>query len=90
MRILIDLISIADSTDAATDHLGRNYSEGKDFSKLLEELKEGSGTRYNPDLVSIICEDKKLQKELEELTSKGRLGLYQQTCKEILNMHKNA
>lgn len=89
-RILIDLISIADSTDAATDHLGRNYTEGKDFSKLLEELKEGAGTRYNPDIVSVICEDKELQKELTELTSKGRLALYQQTCKDILNMHKNA
>lgn len=89
VRFLIDLISIADSTDAATDHVGRNYTTGKNFAELLEELKEGAGSRYNPDIVAVIDEDKELQKNLSELTSTGRLALYQQTCKEIISMHKN-
>ena len=34
----IDLISISDSIDAATDVLGRNYANGKNFYSLLDEL----------------------------------------------------
>src|SRR5574344_1615874 len=44
-QVLIDLISICDSIDAATDTLGRNYTKGKSFDKLLEELRTGAGTR---------------------------------------------
>lgn len=90
VRILIDLIAIADAMDAGTDILGRYYTHGKDFKKLLEELKEGAGTRYNPDLVAVIEKDVNLQERIAELTSKGRLSSYQKSCIEIINMHKNA
>ena len=89
VRILIDLIAIADGMDAGTDILGRYYSQGKDFKKLLEELKEGAGKRYNPDLVTVIAEDKDLQENISELTSTGRLSLYQKSYVDIINMHKN-
>lgn len=72
-RILIDLISISDSTDAATDILGRNYTPGKDFSRLLGELKEGAGTRYNPDIVRIISEAPELIERLTKLTGSERV-----------------
>lgn len=72
-RILIDLISISDSTDAATDILGRNYTPGKDFLRLLGELKEGAGTRYNPDIVRIISETPELIERLTELTGPERI-----------------
>lgn len=75
-RFLIDLITIADCTDAATDILGRNYTSGKDFYKLLEELKEGAGSRYNPDIVKVMAESVRLQQNLANLTSAGRYGIY--------------
>ena len=90
MRILIDLITIADCTDAATDILGRNYNTGKSFRELLKELAEGAGTKYNPDLVSVIQGDAALQDQISLLTSDGRSELYRQTCIEILNMHQTA
>ena len=89
-RILIDLITISDATDAATDALGRNYSTGKAFDKLLQELVDGAGTKYNPDIVAIMKEDTALQKEIAKLTSEGRGELYRKTCIEIKNMHQNA
>ena len=89
VRILIDLIAIADGMDAGTDNLGRYYSKGKNFQELLAELKEGAGTRYNPDLVAVIDQDKELQAKITSLTSDGRLSLYQKAFIDIINMHAN-
>ena len=83
LRFVIDLTSIADSVDAATDILGRNYTKGKDFSALFEELKQGAGTRYNPDIVKIIEENSDLYDTLSKLTSDGRFGVYHEAYREI-------
>lgn len=89
VRYLIGLMRIADCADAGTDVLGRYYTHGKNFTMILEELKAGSGTLYNPDIVDLIATDKKLQEKITKLTSDGRMELYQKTCIEIMNMHKN-
>jgi HD-GYP domain-containing protein (c-di-GMP phosphodiesterase class II) len=90
IRILIDLITIADCTDAATDVLGRNYNTGKSFKQLLEELAAGAGTKYNPYLIAVIQENAALQEKISKLTSvEGRSDLYRHTCSDILNMHQN-
>lgn len=73
-RILIDLISISDSTDAATDITGRNYTVGKDFNKLLGELIAGAGTRYNSEIVKLIAESPELIKRLTHLTGEKRIS----------------
>ena len=83
-RIAIDLISIADSIDAATDILGRNYTSGKDFNTLLKELVENKGTRYNPEIVDFIVNNKKLKEELENLTGKNRASVYYDVYSEII------
>ena len=84
-RILIDLITIADCTDAATDLLGRNYATGKNFYKLLEELEEDAGTRYNPQIVRIISDSKRLKETLDNLTSTGRYSIYYEAYRFIQN-----
>ena len=71
-RIFIDIISICDSVDAATDTLGRNYARAKDFETVFEELKAGSGTRYNGDIVSVIEQDMTLRSELSNITANER------------------
>ncbi len=72
-RIIIDLISISDSADAATDITGRNYTPGKNFKRLLGELIEGAGTRYNPDIVKIIADSPELIEELAGITDEDRV-----------------
>ena len=84
-KTMIDLITIADCTDAATDLLGRNYATGKNFYKLLEELEEGAGTRYNPQIVRIISESKRLKETLDNLTSTGRYSIYYEAYRYIQN-----
>lgn len=80
---VVDLITISDSTDAAADILGRNYTEGKDFDHLLEELAAGAGTRYHPEIVRIIKEDADLCRRLKDITSKGRYDIYYQAYRQI-------
>lgn len=72
-RFVIELISISDAIDAATDILGRNYAKGKDFYKLLTELQDGAGSRYNPDIVRILSESEELQKEIAAYTGAKRM-----------------
>ncbi len=52
-RAIIDIVTIADSLDAATDNIGRSYAQTKTFEALVEELRQGSGTRYSPDIVRL-------------------------------------
>ena len=85
-KIIIDLVSIADSIDAATDVLGRNYASGKNFNAVLNELVEGSGTRYNPDIVRVIYEDKELKEKLFKYTTYGRFEVYHNVYNQIFNM----
>jgi response regulator RpfG family c-di-GMP phosphodiesterase len=83
-KIAIDLITIADTIDAATDVLGRNYTSGKSFKKVLDELIEQKGTRYNPFLVDFIANNAKLKKELDDLTGKDRVNVYFDVYKTII------
>ncbi|MGN1148613.1 MAG: HD-GYP domain-containing protein, partial [Lachnospiraceae bacterium] len=85
-RILIDIITISDCIDAATDVLGRNYATGKNFSVLAEELKEGAGTRYNPQVVEHIFEDKILWNNLDYITGEGRGQIYYQAYQDVLKV----
>ena len=72
-RLYIDIISISDAVDAATDILGRNYAKGKDYIHLLQELKDGAGTRYNPAIVDVMAASGRLTEELSQLTGKDRM-----------------
>ncbi len=84
-RFVIDIVSIADSTDAATDILGRNYTTGKLFIDLLEELKREAGVRYNPDIIDLISDDLALIDKLSKETTKGRVKVYEQVYHKYIS-----
>ncbi len=71
-RIFTDIICIADCIDAGTDTLGRNYSRGKTFDMLFDELVAQAGSRYNPDIVRVISEGRVLKTTLRAITTWGR------------------
>lgn len=75
-RPAIDLIHICDCLDAATDYLSRNYHRAKSFDTVMEELRAGSGTEYNPDIVNFILNDRNLYQELKHLTEENRENIY--------------
>ena len=84
-RGVIDLISIADTIDAATDRLGRNYTAGKSFMSVLEEMKVESGTRYSPILVNFIERQGALKEYLSQLVGAKRTEIYRELYDHIMN-----
>lgn len=82
VKIIIDLITICDSIDAATDFLGRNYAGKKEIGEVLQELSEGAGTRYNPEIVSLILQDEDLQEALKMIVEQKRYEVYYATYQE--------
>lgn len=70
--LFIDLITLADCMDTATDTLGRVYAEPKDLTAVLQEFKEESGTRYAPALVDYLSSSLVLQTVLEKELLEGR------------------
>ncbi|MGN0401789.1 MAG: HD-GYP domain-containing protein [Acetatifactor sp.] len=89
-RIVIDLITIADCTDAATDILGRNYAHGKSFYDLLSELSVAKGTRYNPDIVGLMERSPGLREKLNRLTGEERRHIYYRAYRDVMNLNSDA
>lgn len=56
-QILIDILSVADTIDAATDDLGRAYTRSKTLAGVIVELNSQKGTRYSPEVVDAIDQD---------------------------------
>ena len=75
-RLLIDIITLSDCMQAATEKLGRNYKKEKSFDTVFSELKEGAGTRYNPDLISLIEHNSDVAANLKAITIDGWLDIY--------------
>ncbi|MCR5231336.1 MAG: HD domain-containing protein, partial [Acholeplasmatales bacterium] len=71
-KIIIDLITIADCLDAATDKYGRNYKHPKSVKDVILEFEAGSGTLYNPYFVNLLKNNKDLITKLEDLTELKR------------------
>ena len=80
-RFMIDIITLCDCMQAATERVGRNYRQEKSFEKVMEELREGAGTRYNPDLVKLIDDVPELYKELEKIAIYGWPDIYYEIYK---------
>lgn len=88
-KSMIDVISVCDSLDAATDWLGRNYHRAKTFSEVLRELNSGAGSRYAPKIVSLLNERKQLAMEIEELLLEGRIRIYREAYKKFFGVDES-
>ncbi len=70
--IWIDIITLSDCIDAATDSRGRIYKKAKPFEEVLKEFKDGAGTAYNPDLVELLINNEGLKKTIQYIVTEGR------------------
>lgn len=66
-KVFIDLITICDTLDAATDNLGRNYTKNKQLVEVLKELEAEKGTRYSDVIVNVLLNSPTLQQELQNI-----------------------
>ena len=77
MKILVDIITIADCIDAATDTLGRNYTKSKMWiPALADELESDEKLRYNQEIVNIIKNDSETCDSISYITDEGRTDIY--------------
>ncbi len=76
IRPLIDILTISDCLQAATERLGRNYKKTNSLEALLAEFREDAGRRWNPEIVSLIEADSRLRAELADLVSNGWAEIY--------------
>ena len=75
-RLLIDILTICDCADAATDYFGRNYRNTKKFRHVLGEFDADAGVRYNPDLVQLIHDVPSLYDKMSEIVDEKRMDAY--------------
>ncbi len=75
VKPLVDLVTVADSMDAATDNIGRSYAASKEFSTLLQELRDSSGTRYSPEVVALF-DNSDFSAEMERTLIQNRQEIY--------------
>ena len=87
-KIFIDLISICDSLDAATDNLGRSYAKTKTFAEVMLELTAAKGTRYSSDIVDWINNSPEVYAQLQELLESKRESTYREVF-EVLVKNKD-
>ena len=74
--MLIDIITLSDCMQAATEHVGRNYKGEKNFDTVMAEFRRDAGTRYNPDLVKHIDANPQLALQLNDLLDDGWVEIY--------------
>lgn len=78
-RIMIDVITLCDCLDTATDCYGRSYHSAKTVDQVLEEFQRDSGVRYNPDITRLMCGSTELQQTLRDIAGEQRLKIYYDT-----------
>lgn len=74
-KACIDLITLADCIDAATDFFGRNYRRNKTLKQVLGEFKRDAGTIYNPVMVKALVQDENLCNKVEHEITDHRFVL---------------
>lgn len=77
-KTIIDIVQCADCLDAATDTVGRSYNRGKKLEDFIDELREGSGTRYAP-WMSDLFDKPGVREDVEYLLLSGRQKKYRDT-----------
>ncbi len=75
LDVLTDLITVADSMDAATDVVGRSYSTEISFEQLVKEYREEYDTRYAGYVIDLL-DDPGLVDSLREILDVERQELY--------------
>ena len=74
-RIMIDIISAADSIDSGTDDIGKTYTDAKNLETVCAEIIKESGRRYSPVVASLL-EDKAVKASLAVILDEERRNAY--------------
>ena len=71
----VNIISIADSIDAATDNIGRPYGQGKNLGQLLEEFEGMKDSRYSGYICDLLHVEE-VKEKIEYILDVRRKEIY--------------
>lgn len=75
---IVDIVSVCDCIEAATDNIGRCYSTPKTLRGIVDNMKPDAGTRYSPYVLSLF-DDEEFFHEIEQLIESERIDVYYET-----------
>lgn len=75
---IINIVTICDCMDAATENIGRNYHHPKQFETVMEEFYAEAGTRYDPTLASFIRSNTSIYEQMKQTVLTARYDFYYQ------------
>lgn len=87
LKTIIDITTVADCMDAATDTVGRSYKRGKSLDEVAAELEAGAETQYAGWIVPLL-RDPDVAQDLTWLLSSGREFLYRETYHLLRRVHE--
>ncbi len=70
-KIWTDIFHLCDKIDSMTDIVGRKQNEISPYESFIEEIKNGRGTNYNPELVDLFDESVSLKGSIQYLINEG-------------------
>lgn len=77
-KAIVDIISVCDSIDAATDNIGRSYSSPKSLRGIVDDMKREAGTRYSPAILALF-DDEEFVRSSELELQQARIDVYYET-----------
>lgn len=74
----VNIISIADSIDAATDNIGRPYGHGKTLAQLPEEFEGMRDSRYSrySAYICVLLRESEVKADIERILDGRRREIY--------------
>jgi len=79
---VIDIISVADSIDAATDAVGRSYASAHTLDHVVAEIRAQAGTRYSPAIAEALGYPALLG-DIRYCINQGRKNVYYQAYVDL-------
>lgn len=80
-EVIVDIVTVSDTIEAATDHVGRCYAVPKSFETIIEEIKNSCPQRYSSDVAQLFDDREffdRIKTELEQERRAIYLELYRE------------
>lgn len=84
-KVLVDILSICDTLEAATSRIGRNYRNAKSFITILDEIISESGTRYSNEILHSIISSTSTYYELRRMIDYDWKQNYMMIFQEVIS-----
>lgn len=89
-KILVDILSICDSLEAATSRIGRNYRRAKTFLQILDEFCVEAGTRYSKEVLDTIIGNTQTYYAIRQMVDQNWTQIYQHIFQEVISEDANS